>query len=167
MKKIKNILLILFIAVIAVSFTKVITGEEKVIHNTKTGEVLKGNQVLYYMDVVKLMFGFGDFSVKNLSKKELFYVKLEKYTTSKYAVSAGQRDPNEVVYYKIIFFNNNKTAEIPATTNGDLARSFLRDGLIVNGDLDTLAQARYILIHGNEYSKRRDAANTTIIQIGN
>ncbi|MES2593000.1 MAG: hypothetical protein V4608_14050 [Bacteroidota bacterium] len=158
MKKIKYLAFFLFCAYTLSSFINVYGGE-KIIHNTKTGEVHKGDEVLFYMDVKNYAFGLGDYSVKNLAKKELFYVKHEHYTTSTSAVPAGQIDPNKVSYFKILFFNNNKTVEIPITTNGNLARSFIKDGLIVNGDLDTLAQARYILINGNEYSKTRYGSN--------
>jgi hypothetical protein len=163
--QLKQIGILLIGILILSSFIIAKSGDEKAEYTRKTGEVTKGGNLLFYLDEIK-----GkqyEFSLKNASKKELMYITFDHFVDPNSPTLPGSNAPNQVNYYKLLFFNNNKTAEIRSESPKNLARTIDDNKLIVNGEIDTIAQARFIIINGNEFSKKRDRiinnGNTIII----
>ncbi len=162
----KSVISIILIVLGLSSFIMPFSDGTKIKYNKKTGEVSKGDVVQFYMEGIK-----GSayvYSVKNLDRKELMYITLKDAQSATNAnLSPGMALTNNMpgYYYRVLFFNNKTTAEFSFVTSGRLAETILENNLIANNAVDTIAQNRFILINGNEFSKRVENQNNDQIII--
>lgn len=138
------------------------SGEYK--YDKKTGTAYEGETALFVLQSTgnqKM-----DISVKNTAGKELFYIRFSDFKLDSEISNANPT--GRVTYKEFIFPNTESTCEVPGTYFvKHYAEMIYENKLIINGELDSASEERFIKIKGNDYTKRRDAGNKKIIIIDN
>jgi hypothetical protein len=136
-------------------------GDEKEFnYDKKTGIASVAGTEVFKIEEMKsaTLPGMKDLSIKNISGKELMYLKIDGYKDPQ-KVEAANPEGKEF-YIQINFMNDGTTTEINFYMRNKKIAEIINDAkLIVNGELDVEAQKRFIMINGNRFTKRRDEIN--------
>ena len=154
-KNVKN-----FIMLVALTCSSFALYSQEFTYDKTTQIVSDGTTNLFKLESVKSStnYGFEDFFIKNMDGTDLIYIKVDEYNDPK---KVSNSSPNgRTIYFEVTFLNDNTKAEINHyARNKKVAEIIYLAKLIVNGQLDTEAQNKFIMVNGTRFSKRRDEIN--------
>ena len=98
----------------------------------------------------------------NLEGKELAYFKGLDFYDSQEITSGNPK--GRVIYYETTFMNDQRQCElhIPGMRKA-FAKFIIENKLVVDGEINVVAEDRLILLNGNKFSERRKNSTTIII----
>lgn len=139
-------------------------------YDKKTGIVTAGGVEQFKMEEIKspTFYGMDDIFIKNTAGKELMFLKMDEYNDPQ-RVSSSNTNGREI-YIQINFLNDATTAEVNYYVRNKKIAELIYDAkLIVNGEIDPEAQKKFIMVHGNRFTKRRNeiSNNNKVIIIDN
>jgi len=134
-------------------------------NNKKRAKIINSNPVVYYRDTIyhnaipytvmkkiQKELLLYDYNLLSLTGKQLVYFKnnsIETFTVTKR-------------YYKVIFINSKKKAEIAYRSSGKLAKLIVESGLIQSDTINSEAEENFILFHDENFSNQEES---TVINV--
>lgn len=97
-----------------------------------------------------------DYLVVSDNGGELFYLKAESYKRSEFADGAWQS--KQIKYYRIIFPNQYREAEVPYVSRHKLKRFIRQQRLIEDDELNIAAATKVIRLYQAYFSQERIAS---------
>lgn len=155
MKKTLCVLLVLMVSVAAFAQKKVYTFEDDVlaVDGVPVFKLEKQKSQSYY--------GYNDLILNSLDGKKLAFMRFEQFADPK-AVGG------KTSYYEVTFLNTGaKTETLWFVKVSKMAENLAKGELVKDNALDDEKVDEYVLINGNQFSRRRQELNPNTVIINN
>lgn len=134
--------------------------------NKKTNTTFEGTTPLFTIEKAHGSGIGNNLSFKNMEGQELFVLKFSEFSTP--SESTKSNPSGRIIFMEFIFSNTSSTCEVAGGFSlKHYAKMVYDNKLIVNGQLDPVAEERFIKVTGNDFSRKRIAGNTINIIIEN